>query len=99
VDDQIDADAAKRTNVHEHRRNPPPQRLGNSEELEAAGNNARIGDEMSDRLRWIRSYIVNESDGRTGSICVYQARDEEVRREPGRRIGAPSEDIRKISKP
>jgi hypothetical protein len=39
------------------------------QELEAAGaKSANVGsDEMSDRVRWIRSYSVNEPDGRSGA--------------------------------
>src|ERR1044071_8480092 len=43
-----------------------PSAWANLQELEAAGaKSARIGnDEMSDRVRWIRSYVVHEPDGR-----------------------------------
>ncbi len=34
-------------------------------------------DEMADRVRWIRSYVVKETDGRLGTVCIYQARDPE----------------------
>jgi hypothetical protein len=41
----------------------------NPEELEkTAAISARIGnEEMSDRLRWSRSYVIKESDGRLGT--------------------------------
>lgn len=48
---------------------------------------------MRGRLQWIRSYSVQEPDGRLGSVCIYQARDAEAVREQGRRINAPSEDF------
>ena len=56
-----------------------PSAWANTAELEAAGaKSARIGnEEMSDRVRWIRSYAVKEADGRLGSFCIYQARDPE----------------------
>ena len=46
-----------------------------AEELNtAAGRSKRVGDEeMSDDVRWIRSYVLNEPDGRLGSVCIYQA--------------------------
>ena len=46
-------------------------------ELEIAGaKSARIGnEEMPDKVRWIRSYVVNEADGRVGTFCIYQAKD------------------------
>lgn len=64
-------------------------------ELEAAGaKSAKIGnEEMSDRVRWIRSYIVKEADGRLGSFCIYQARDPKSIREHARRVGMPGNEI------
>jgi len=68
-----------------------------SDENELAATNAKslqVGEEMKDRLRWIRSYAVTEEDGRIGSVCIYEASDRDAIREHGQRIGAPSEDIR-----
>ncbi len=64
-------------------------------ELEAAGaKSAKVGnDEMSDRVRWIRSYVVKEPDGRFGTVCVYQARDPQSIREHARRVGMPADQI------
>jgi hypothetical protein len=65
------------------------------QELEAAGaKSARIGEEeMSDRVRWIRSYVVNEPDGRIGTVCIYQARDPESLCEHAKRVGMPGDAI------
>lgn len=69
----------------------------NSDELQAAGTGPqKVGEKMSDRLRWIRSYIVNESDGRLGSVCIYEARDRDAIREHGRRIDSASEEFQKV---
>jgi len=66
-------------------------------ELEAAAaESTRVGTEMADRLRWIRSYAVKEDDGRVGSVCIYEASDPEAIREHGRRIGAYSEDFQRV---
>jgi hypothetical protein len=64
-------------------------------ELEAAGaKSAKIGNEdMLDRVRWIRSYVVKEADGRLGSFCIYQARDPESIREHAWRVGMPGDEI------
>lgn len=60
----------------------------------AAARSARIGnDEMSDRVRWIRSYIVNEPDGKIGTVCIYQAQDIESIREHARRAAIPADEI------
>lgn len=70
----------------------------NEEELEvSAAESARVGEEMTDRLRWIRSYAVKEEDGRVGSVCIYEASDPEAIREHGRRIGAYSEDFQPVA--
>jgi hypothetical protein len=40
----------------------------------AAGRSKQVGDEeMSEHIRWIRSYVLSEPDGRVGTVCVYQA--------------------------
>ena len=64
-------------------------------DLQLAGaKSARIGDEeMPDRVRWIRSYVVNEPDGRIGTFCVYEAADGEAIREHARRVGMPGEEF------
>ncbi len=59
-----------------------------------AGISARVGnEEMPDRVRWIRSYVVRETDGRLGTVCVYQAKDEESIREHARRVGMTADQI------
>jgi hypothetical protein len=72
-----------------------PSAWASVKELQAAGAvSARIGDEeMSDRIRWIRSYVVEEADGRIGTICIYQAKDPQSIREHARRVGMPGDDI------
>jgi uncharacterized protein DUF4242 len=48
---------------------------GDAHELEeAAARSSEVGDgEMSQDIRWIRSYILSEPEGRLGTVCVYQA--------------------------
>ncbi|MCT7378688.1 DUF4242 domain-containing protein [Chelativorans sp. EGI FJ00035] len=72
----------------------------NAEELEkAAGVSAKVGnEEMPDRVRWIRSYVVAEPDGRLGTICIYQARDIDSIREHARRVGMPGDEVEAIAK-
>lgn len=76
-----------------------PSAWANLAELEAAGAiSARIGnEEMSDRVRWIRSYVIEETDGRIGTFCIYEARDGESIREHARRVGMPGEEYYKIN--
>jgi len=72
----------------------------NAQELEAAaGVSLRIGnDEMSDKIRWIRSYVVNEEDGTLGTVCIYQALNAEAIREHARRVGMPANEITAVAK-
>jgi hypothetical protein len=67
----------------------------NAGELEAtAALSLRIGnDDMPDRIRWIRTYVVQEQDGTLGTVCVYQASDPEAIREHASRAGMPADEI------
>ena len=61
------------------------------EELqEAAGRSSKVGDEeMSDQVRWIRSYVLEEDGGSVGTVCVYQATGPEAIREHASRAMLP----------
>jgi sporulation protein YlmC with PRC-barrel domain len=67
----------------------------NSQELEAtAARSLHVGtNEMADRIRWIRSYVVQEADGTLGTVCVYQATNADAIREHARRVGMPADEI------
>lgn len=66
-----------------------------SQELEtAASRSAQVGnEEMPDKVRWIRSYVVREQDGRLGTVCIYQAVDERAIREHAERAGLQADEI------
>ena len=68
-------------------------------ELEvAAGRSAKVGDEeMSDDIRWIRSYVVIEADGSLGTICIYEASSPEKVREHAERAGLPATEIWEVA--
>lgn len=65
------------------------------EELQAAAKrSARIGDEeMSDDVRWIRSYVVRNGAGPLGTVCIYEGTSPEVIREHARRVGMPADEV------
>ncbi len=65
------------------------------DELKATAEvSMKIGNEdMPDKVRWIRSYVVEEPDGKLGTVCIYQAIDEEAIREHARRVGMPADEI------
>lgn len=59
-----------------------------------AGVSARVGnEEMPDQVRWIRSYVVRENDGRLGTVCIYQGVDEAAIREHARRVCMSADEI------
>jgi thiamine biosynthesis protein ThiC len=45
---------------------------------EAAARSTEVGDSMSDDIRWIRSYVLEENGGALGTVCIYQASSEEA---------------------
>ncbi len=60
----------------------------------AAGRSTRVGDEeMSDDIRWIRSYVLEEGGGSVGTVCVYQATSPEAIREHASRADLPVDEI------
>lgn len=60
----------------------------------AAARSKQVGDEeMSEDIRWIRSYVVHERDGGLGTFCIYEASREEKIREHAARAGIPATDI------
>jgi hypothetical protein len=64
----------------------------------AAARSAQVGDEqMSDDIRWIRSYVVHEDDGTLGTVCIYQASSPEKIREHATRAGLPADEIVEIA--
>jgi Nickel responsive protein SCO4226-like len=61
---------------------------------EAAAKSRQIGDEdMSDDIRWIRSYVVQEDDGSLGTVCIYQASSPEAIHDHAGRVGMPSDEV------
>ncbi len=64
-------------------------------ELQKAAERSRaVGDgEMSDDIRWIRSYVLDEGDGAVGTVCIYQATSPEAIREHASRAELPADEI------
>jgi len=76
-----------------------PMGWATPEELQAAAARSKqVGDEqMSDDIRWIRSYVVHEQDGSLGTICIYQASSPEKIREHADRAELPATDIWEVA--
>ena len=69
------------------------------EELEAVAERSKevAGSEFPDDIRWIRSYVIGEPDGRLGSACIYQASGIEAIRDHARRVGMPADEILEVA--
>jgi hypothetical protein len=65
------------------------------EELgEAAKRSSQVGDEeMSEDIRWIRSYVLEEGGGSVGTVCIYEASSPEAIREHAQRADLPVDEI------
>lgn len=65
------------------------------EELqEAAGRSKQVGDEeMSDDIRWIRSYVLQEDGQAVGTVCIYQASSPEAIHDHASRADLPVDEI------
>ena len=64
-------------------------------DLQAAAQRSRqVGDEeMSNDIRWIRSYVTAEEDGGLGTVCIYEATSPDKIREHASRSGLPADEI------
>ena len=61
---------------------------------QAAGRSAKVGDdEMSDDIRWIRSYVLDEGGGSVGTVCIYEASSPEAIREHASRADLPVDEV------
>lgn len=70
-----------------------PEELG-----AAAARSTQVGDEeMSEDIRWIRSYVLEENGGSVGTVCIYQATSEEKIREHAARADLPADEIIRIA--
>jgi thiamine biosynthesis protein ThiC len=65
------------------------------EDLQAAAERStKVGDEeMSDDIRWIRSYVLQEADGSVGTVCIYQASSPEAIQDHASRAELPADEI------
>jgi hypothetical protein len=61
---------------------------------EAAERSSKVGNEdMPDEVRWIRSYVLSEDGGSVGTVCIYQATDEEAIRKHGELADLPVDEV------
>ena len=69
------------------------------DEIQAtAAKSLQVGDEeMSDDIRWIRSYVLDEGGGPVGTVCIYEASSPEAIREHASRADLPVDEIIKVA--
>ena len=60
---------------------------------DAAARSTDEGERMSDDVRWIRSYVTAETDGRVGTVCIYQASSPEAIRRHAYAATLPVDEI------
>ena len=65
-----------------------------AEDLKAAAERStEAGEEMSDDISWIRSYVLDEGGGRVGTVCIYQASSPEAVRQHASLADLPVDEI------
>jgi hypothetical protein len=68
-----------------------------AEELqEAAARSTAEGERMSDDIRWIRSYVLEEGTG-VGTVCIYQASSPEAIRAHATAADLPVDEIVRVA--
>jgi hypothetical protein len=60
---------------------------------EAAERSTVEGDRAAEDVRWIRSYVLAETDGGLGTVCIYQATSPEAIRRHAFAAGLPVDEI------
>lgn len=69
------------------------------EEIQAAAkNSAEVAEaDFPDDIAWIRSYVVAESNGQLGTVCIYQATSEEAVRNHASKAGLPADEVLQVA--
>ena len=68
------------------------------EELQAAAaRSTRVGEEMPDDVRWIRSYVLEEGGGSVGTVCIYEASSPAAIREHAAKADLPVDEIIRVA--
>jgi Protein of unknown function (DUF4242) len=71
----------------------------NPEELGVAAERSKevAASEFPDDIRWIRSYVIGETGGTLGTVCIYQASGIEAIRDHAKRVGMPADEILEVA--
>ena len=69
-----------------------------AELAEAAARSTQVGnEEMAEEVRWIRSYVLDETDGSVGTVCIYEATSPEAIRKHASRADLPVDEIIRVA--
>lgn len=68
-------------------------------ELEAtAARSKQVAEsEFPQDIAWIRSYVIAEPEGSLGTVCIYQATDEEAVRRHAQRVDMPADEVLEVA--
>jgi hypothetical protein len=65
---------------------------------EAAERSKQVAsDQFPDEIRWIRSYVIAESDGSLGTVCIYEAASEDAVRRHADKVEMPADEVLPIA--
>jgi len=59
----------------------------------AAARSSEEGDKTPDDVRWLRSYVLAETSGELGTVCIYHASSPEAIRKHASRADLPVDEI------
>lgn len=70
-----------------------------AEELEATATRSKqvAESEFPQDIAWIRSYVIAEPGGSLGTVCIYQASDEDAVRRHAGRVEMPADEILEVA--
>jgi Protein of unknown function (DUF4242) len=60
---------------------------------QAAARSAAEGDKEGSGVRWIRSYVISETSGELGTVCIYEAESPEALREHAGSVPMPADEV------
>jgi hypothetical protein len=59
----------------------------------AAARSTETGEKMAKDVRWIRSYVLGEGDGKLGTLCIYEATSEDAIRKHAAEANLPISEV------
>lgn len=68
-----------------------------ADDLQAAGARSTEEGDRRDDVRWIRSYVLSETDGSLGTACIYEADSPESAKAHAEAAGLPCDEVVPIS--